>query len=222
MMNVFVVLGLHYRYNDKKAISSDNDNGPVPVPTGPGPPGSENDATKEVVIHLDPGIERLCPKCMSRKTTVLPVNGILPQPYDPEHHRIHRCYKDAGNWEELDPQNHLYKGRPYCRGLDDMLCWSTGLGQPNRYYDRQPRRVRDIQDLAILETFVSYIAKLACRILREQDKHCPVRHMRPYARKHLYENGLPEIKDQYWDYTLASLIVDLWRTASCSPSSQVA
>ena len=209
-MNVFVVLRLCYSINDKLGMP-DTGYGPEIVdPTGPGPPEAVEVAYKDVVIHLDPGMERLCPKCMSRKATVLPINGIMPQPYDPEHHNVHRCYRDAENWENWSPTEHHYKGRPYCKGLNDMLHWDNGLGLPNRYYDRQPRRVRDNQDLAILETFVSFAAKGACELLHGMDEYARVREMKPYARLYLHENGLPEPGDKYWDLNMFEGVVDRW------------
>ncbi len=217
-MNVFVVLGLRYRYKEKYADATSKNYSPVPVPTASGPPNDKKVITRTVVTHLDPSMERLCPKCRSRKITILPINGILPQPPDPEQHRIHRCYKDAGNWEMLE-QKHLYKGQPYCRYRDDTLHWSNGIGVPNRHYNKQPRRVRDIQDKYILESFISYISKLACRMLRDQDEGCAVRAMRPFARKYLYETGLPDRSDQYWDYTLASHIIGLWHAGDLSNST---
>ena len=208
-LNAFAVVGLRYRLYEKLDINDAGKAVPVANPPGPGPPDAEY-ATRELVIHFDPDTNRLCPHCKSRKTVILPKNGILPQPYDPEHHNIHRCYKDGDNWEPLDPQKHLYRGRPYCKPLDDMVHWDVGIALPNRNYDNQPQEIRDIQDLAILETFITYISKVACEILHDREENCSIRAIRPYARKHLYETGLPEIADKNWDYELAQRIVDLW------------
>ena len=54
-------------------------------------------------------------------------------------------------------------------------------------------------------------------MLRDRDEHCAVRHMRPFARKYLYETGLPDKSDQYWDYTLADLIIGLRYRETVSP-----
>ena len=217
-VNVFAVIGLRYQLYEKLAIGADGKAVPVDDPTGPGPPKAIEYAKKELVLHFDPSMIRLCPKCRKRKQVILPKNGILPQPYDPERHNNHRCYNDGDNWEVLDPMKHLYKGRPHCKPLDDMVGWDVGLGLPNRHYDGQPRELRDIQDLSILKTFITYISKVACEILHDREENCSIKAIRPYVRKHLYETGLPEIKDKYWDYTLADLVVGLWRKGGLNTS----
>ena len=216
-VNGFAVIGLRYRLYENYDIDANGKAVPVDNPPGPGPPVVEY-ATKELVLHFDPSINRLCSYCLWRKHVILPKNGILPQPYDPEHHNNHRCYKDADNWEVLDPVKHLYKGHPYCKSLDDMVHWDAGIALPNRNYDNQPREMRDIQDLRILETFISYISKIACEILHNNEENCSIKAIRPYARKYLYDIGLPEMKNQYWDYTLADLIVGLWRQGGINTS----
>ena len=131
-------------------------------------------------------------------------------------HNNHRCYKDGDNWEPLDPMVHLYKGRPYHKPLHDMVDWDIGIGLPNRNYDKQPKELRDIQDLNMLDTFIIYISKVACEILQGMEEICSAREIRPYARKHLYSIGLPDIKTKNWDYELASRIIDLWRDGGIS------
>ena len=218
-MNVFVVLGLRYKYKEKYVNTSAKDYSPKPV-------SNRFWAAKTQKRHNPYG-------CVTLWIRVLNVSALSACRVKP-----HFCQSMAFCRSPMTqntiastvvtrmlitgkclPVNICTKDRYIVVPCDDMLHWSNGNGLPNRYYDRQPRRVRDIQDVAILETFISHISKLACRMLRDQDERCAVKYMRPYARKYLYETGLPDKEDQYWDYTLASHIIDLFHAGSLSDST---
>ena len=82
-VNAFAVVGLRYKLHEKLDMDDDDSAVSVDKPPGPGPPAVEY-ATKEFVVHFNPSMSRLCPQCCCRKKVILPRNGILRYPYDPE------------------------------------------------------------------------------------------------------------------------------------------
>ena len=156
---------------------------------------------KYCVLALDPDMENLCPGCHYELKVILPQNGLLDRPPDPES-EPNQCHILAApeRYDYYDPRDYLYKGRPYFVAMELEQQYEDGIPHAHPLVEHLPADAQFSQRRAIEAGVARFIAK---QIRSGLEPDASFKELKAAAMQHIQKHGLPsDLSTDTWQQPL--------------------